>query len=147
MQFSNKFTISIHVIVAIEYFKNDYTITSSFLSKTTGANPVVIRTIMSLLKDSNIIDISQGKTGISLKRDISDITFYDIYRSIDILNEEGLFNFHDNPSKECPVGRNIHKALDSYLLDIEKSMELKMKSITIKDVYNNVLKELSLENK
>ena len=147
MQFSNKFTIGIHIVVAIEYFKNDYTITSSFLSKSTGANPVVVRTIMSLLKDSKIIDISQGKTGISLLKDIKDITFYDIYRAIDIPNNEGLFNFHDNPSHECPVGKNIHKALDNYLLDIEKSMELKMKSITILDVYNNILNELKLENK
>ena len=46
MQITSKFTIGVHIIAALEYFKNDYSMTSSFLAGSVGVNPVLIRTIM-----------------------------------------------------------------------------------------------------
>ena len=45
-----------------------------------------------------------------------------------------LFRFHENPSPECPVGRNIHALLDDKLKDIQNAMENEMKKYTIADL-------------
>ena len=66
MQITSKFTIAVHIITCIEFFKNDYKITSSFLAGSIGANPVIVRNIMGDLKNAGIISISQGKSGIEL---------------------------------------------------------------------------------
>lgn len=119
-------------------------VTSKFLAESVGANPVTIRTVMSKLKDAGIITISQGKSGISLSKKLSDITFFDIYKAIDCIDDTGLFHFHENPNMECPVGRNIHEAMDKRIQEIQTSMEEQMKKITIEDIVNDVRRKNEL---
>ena len=145
MQITNKFTIAVHVITAIDYFKDHEKVTSNFLAGSVGANPVIVRNVMGNLKEAGIIDISQGKSGISLAKDLDDITFYDIYKAVDSVSDEGLFHFHENPNANCPVGRNIHKAVDEKLLKVQKAMEAEMKQITLSDVVEDTRKEILSE--
>lgn len=134
MQITSKFTIAVHVITAIDYFKDHEKVTSNFLAGSVGANPVIVRNVMGNLKEAGIIDISQGKSGITLAKKLDDITFYDIYKAVDSVSDEGLFHFHENPNANCPVGRNIHKAVDEKLLKVQQAMEAEMKQITLSDV-------------
>ena len=145
MQITSKFTIAVHVITAIDYFKDHEKVTSNFLAGSVGANPVLVRNVMGNLKEAGIIDISQGKSGISLAKRLDDITFYDIYRAVDSVSDEGLFHFHENPNTNCPVGRNIHKAVDEKLLKVQQAMEAEMKQITLSDVVEDTRKEILSE--
>ena len=45
-----------------------------------------------------------------------------------------MFRFHENPSPQCPVGKNIHVLLDDKLKDIQAAMENEMKKYTIADL-------------
>lgn len=146
MQITNRFTIAVHIICATEYFKRSTTVTSSLLASSTGANPVVVRTVMSSLRDAGILDISQGRTGIGLKRPISEMTLLDVYKAIDPEDKDGLFHFHDNPSMECPVGKNIHYALDGKLIKIQDSMHRQMQDIRLSDVYEDIVARIDKED-
>ena len=145
MQITNKFTIGVHIICAVEYFKKDGEVTSSLLSLSTGANPVTVRTVISELRGAGLLDVSQGKTGIGLKKDINNISMLDVFNAVDGLDKDGLFHFHDNPNINCPVGRNIHKAMDDKLMKIQDSMNNQMAKIKIGDVYNDIISELNTE--
>ena len=145
MQITSKFTIGVHVLTALEYFKNEYDITSGFLSSSVGANPVLIRTIMSDLKNAGLIKISQGKTGITLAKPLDEISFYDVYKALDCVEENQLFHFHENPNTNCPVGRNIHFAMDKKLSKIQDSMENEMKAVSVKEVYDDIAKAIKHE--
>lgn len=134
MQISSRFTIAVHVITAIDYFKDKKTVTSNFLAGSVGVNAVIIRSVMSQLKDAGIVDISQGKSGIRLAKKLSDITFYDTYKALDLLDESGLFHFHEHPNNNCPVGDNIQEAMEGRLQSIQDAMEAQMKKITLADV-------------
>lgn len=46
MQISSRFTIAVHVLIAIETFKNDHKITSEFLASSANVNPTVIRRLL-----------------------------------------------------------------------------------------------------
>lgn len=144
MQITSRFTIGVHIIAALEYFKNEYNVTSGFLAGSVGVNPVLIRNIMGELKDAGLIEISQGKTGIDLAKPIEKISFYDIYKALDCVEENGLFHFHENPNMNCPVGKNIHKTMDERLAGIQNSMESEMKKISVGDVYNDIKREMNL---
>ena len=143
MQITSRFTIAIHIIAAIDYFSDSHTVTSSFLAGSVGANPVIVRNVMGNLKEAGIISISQGKSGISLAKSLNQITFYDVYKAVDCLNEDGLFHFHENPNIKCPVGKNIHKAMDMKLKKIQDNMENEMRNITIADVAADLKKEIN----
>lgn len=60
MQISTKFTTAVHVLIAIEYFRDDEKITSDMLAGTVGSNPVIIRNIMSQLKEAGLIEVRPG---------------------------------------------------------------------------------------
>ena len=137
MQISSRFTIALHILTCIEEFKNDYKITSDFLSSSINVNPVVIRRILQKLKSAGIITVARGNVGsMEINRDLKDITFYDVYKAVNCIDDEGLFHFHENPNPLCPVGRNIHNVLDKRLDAIQQAMENEMKKSTLADVIN-----------
>ena len=145
MQITSKFTIAVHIITAIDYFKDSEKVTSSFLAGSVGANPVIVRNVMGNLKEAEIIDISQGKSGITLARKLDEISFYDIYKAVDCVSDEGLFHFHGNPNTDCPVGRNIHTAVGGRLLKAQQAMEKELKEILLADVVEDTRKEILRE--
>lgn len=131
MQITSRFTIAVHVITCIDVFQSTEKVTSSFLAGSVGVNPVIIRNVMASLKEAGIISISQGKSGITLSRPLDQITLYDVYKAVDCVDAEGLFHFHENPNASCPVGRNIHRAMDGRLGDIQAAMEDRMRQMTL----------------
>ena len=142
MQISSKFTIGVHLLVVIVFLGEDEKVTSSVLAGSIGVNPVIVRNIMGNLKEAGLISISQGRSGISLTKSPEQITFYDVYKAVDSVNDDGLFHFHENPNPECPIGRNIHRAMDSKLERVQKSMEDEMRKITLADVIKDIQSEL-----
>ena len=144
MQITSKFTIAAHIITAIDYFKDSEKVTSNFLAGSVGANPVIVRNVMGNLKESGIIEISQGKSGISLAKELDEITFYDVYKAVDCVDDDGLFHFHENPNINCPVGKNIHIAMDDKLQKVQSVMENELSRITMADVVADVRKAVGL---
>ena len=142
MQISRKFTIGVHLLAVIDYLGENEKVTSSVLAGSIGVNPVIVRNVMGNLKEAGLISISQGKSGISLTKTPDQITFYDVYKAVDSVNEDGLFHFHENPNPECPIGRNIHKAMDSKLERVQMCMEEEMRKITLADVMTDIQREL-----
>lgn len=145
MQITSRFTIAVHIITCIDCFKDKCKVTSNFIAKSTGANPVIIRGVLSQLKEAGIVNVRQGASGISLARTLDEITFYDIYAAVDSIKDVGLFHFHEKPNMDCPVGRNIHAATDSRLAQVQASMEKEMKQIKLSEVVNDVKREIEAE--
>ena len=145
MQISSKFTIGVHLLAVIDYLGEDEKVTSNILASSIGVNPVIVRNVMGNLKEAGLISVSQGKSGISLTKTPDQITFYDIYKAVDSVKDEGLFHFHENPNPECPIGRNIHKAMDSKLKRVQRCMEDEMRKITLGDVMTDIQNELKNE--
>ena len=134
MQISSRFTIALHIFTCVETFKDDYKVTSDFLASSINTNPVIIRKILSQLKNAGLITVARGTGGIAPTRPISEITFYDVYQAIEPVENGDLFHFHDAPNPECPVGRNIHSLLDDKLEAIQDAMEAEMKKYTVADL-------------
>ena len=145
MQISSKFTIGVHLLAVIDYLGEDEKATSTVLASSIGVNPVIVRNVMRNLKEAGLISVSQGKSGISLTKTPDQITFYDVYKAVDSVKDEGLFHFHENPNPECPIGRNIHKAMDSKLKRVQRCMEDEMRKITLGDVMTDIQNELKNE--
>jgi len=134
MQISSRFTVALHIFTCVETFKDEYKVTSDFLAGSIGTNPVIIRKILTQLQGAGLITVARGTGGIEPTRELSEISFYDVYQAIEPLEGGDLFRFHENSSPQCPVGRNIHKLLDEKLRAIQNAMEDEMKKYTIEDL-------------
>ncbi len=140
MQISSRFTIAVHILIAIETFKNEMKMTSEILASSVNVNPTVIRRILQQLKAADIVTVKRGSGGADIERPLTDITLYDVYRAIEPVENGQLFHFHEEPNELCPVGRNVHKIMDHRLVEIQKAMEDKMKSMTIADIMTDANK-------
>ena len=135
MQIGSKFTIGVHIITALDYFKDMDRVNSEFLAGSIGVNPVIVHTVISQLREAGIVQTQRGSSGAELKKRLDEITLYDVYKAVGSVDEkEGLFHFHDQPNPDCPVGRNIHKVLDRHLVDAQRAMEECLKSTTLADI-------------
>ena len=142
MQISSRFTIAIHMLTCMEAFKDEYKVTSDFLASSINVNPVVIRRILSQLKDAGLIEVKRGTGGASIAKPLEEITFLDVYRAVECIEDNTLFHFHENPNVNCPVGRNIHNILDDRLVRVQKAMEKELASITLAEVITDLNKNL-----
>ena len=141
MKISGRFTAAVHMMCYIAVFENEEKVTSDRMALSVQVNPVIIRTLMSRLKNAGLIRVEQGTGGTSLAKSVKKITLLDIFRAADVLDpEEGLFHFHENPSDACPVGKYIHPAVDRHLKDAQKAMERELRSVSLEDVLRDMKK-------
>ena len=103
-----------------------------------GTNPVIVRKLLQQLKAAGLIEVSRGTGGVTITRPLDKITFLDVYKAVECAPDEELFHFHENPNQKCPVGKNIHKVLDSRLIKVQKAMEDELASMTLADVKTDV---------
>ena len=116
MQISSRFTIAVHIFACIDTFEKDHKITSDFLAASVNVNPVIIRKLLSQLKNAGLIQVKRGSGGASFSRPLEDITLLDIYR-----------------------------AVDDKLDRIQNAMEREMASITMADVIEDTKKYIGQE--
>ena len=145
MQITSKFTAAVHILTCIDIFGGQMRVTSDVLSGSTGVNAVIVRNVLGQLRNAGIVETRQGSGGAHLAKALDEITLYDIYKAVDCVDDEGLFHFHENPNVECPVGRNIHKAMDSRLDAAQTALENELKSTTLAEVVADTRKIIDEE--
>ena len=146
MQISSRFTLAIHIFACIDTFGNEYKVTSEFLAGSTNVNAVIIRKILGQLKGAGLVEVARGTGGTTVAKPLKEITFLDVYRAVECVENGDLFHFHENPNAGCPVGRNIHHILDDKLFQVQKAMEEELASITLADLKRDTIRCLKNEN-
>ncbi len=145
MQITSKFTTAVHILTCIDIFGVQMRVTSDFLSDSTGVNAVIIRNVLGQLREAGIVETRQGSGGAHLAKTLDEITLYDIYKAVDCTGDDGLFRFHENPNAKCPVGRNIHKVMDSRLEAAQTALENELKKTTLAQIVADTRKIISEE--
>lgn len=140
MQISSRFTLAVHIFACIDTFKDEYKVTSDFLAGSTNVNPVIIRKILGQLRNAGLVEVARGSGGASITKPLEEITFLEIYKAVECVDNGELFHFHENPNPVCPVGGNIHSILDEKLERVQNAMEQELRSITLEDVKNDTAK-------
>ena len=139
MRISVRFTAAVHTILCIQYFEKDNRVTSDFIAASTGVNAVIIRKILLQLQKAGLVETKAGVGGSHLAKKAEEITLLSIYNAINEGEEErDVFNFHPNPNEKCPVGRNIHRALDPALERAQKALEAELSKTTIADLLSEL---------
>ena len=54
MQISSRFTVALHIFTCVDTFKDEHKVTSDFLAASINTNPVIIRKILTQLKNVKV---------------------------------------------------------------------------------------------
>lgn len=141
MKISSRFTVAIHVLSLISLNQNIVS-TSEWIAESVNTNPVVIRRVMGKLKKAGLIDIRRGLGGATLQRDLEEITLLDVYKAVEVVEDGELFQMHDNPNPNCPVGANIQDVLELILVRAQDAMEAVLKENTMEELVKVLSKKI-----
>lgn len=131
-----KFSIALHILVFINESKD--TVTSELLANSVGTNSSHIRKIITILKDANLIESNQGKKGMKVIVDASELTLDQIYLAI--YPDKNLLHIHDTANQNCPVGEHIKDVLQPIFEKSEQQLILNLKKITLKTLISEMYK-------
>ena len=106
----------------MKYFEEEYKLTSDFLSASIGSNPVIIRNIMSQLREAGIIEIKRGPGGMHITRDLRIFPFWIFIRRWKPAGRESFSTSMRSQTPTAPWGKNIHRILDESLLEVQKKV-------------------------
>lgn len=135
MQISSRFTIASHILVLLAVEGETVKQTSASIAASVGVNPVIIRNVLSQLKQAQLVEVARGVGGARLTREPQTISLLDVYRAVEPLGATGqLFSFHDQPNPACQVGRQIHSLLDDRLAAAQAALENQLAQTSLADL-------------
>ncbi|MGM7721559.1 Rrf2 family transcriptional regulator [Metabacillus sp. Hm71] len=137
MSISSRFSVGIHILALIELNKEGVT-SSEFLASSVNTNPAVIRKLMGMLKKAGLIEVHPGIAGAKLSKKLSEITLFDVYKAVNVVQEKELFSKHENPNPDCLVGRNIQNTIEPLFSAAQLAMEKVLKNVTLEDVVKDI---------
>jgi len=137
MSISSRFSVGIHILSLLVVNK-EVVNSSEYIARSVNTNPVVIRKIMGLLKNAGLVNVRPGVAGAELSRELSEITLFDIYKAVNVVNEKELFSIHDNPNPDCPVGKNLQATIEPVFALAQLALEKVLREVTMEDVVKNL---------
>ena len=134
-----------HVMAVLCHKINEGPVSSNELAEGFGTNPVVIRRIISLLKNASLVESKSGNGGGSiLSKSPHEITMLDIYKAINLKKENRLGFAKYSP--RCEVGLSlapiISDLLDEISEDAEKVLLESLKKVTLFKFTKRVAKKI-----
>ncbi|WP_315122042.1 Rrf2 family transcriptional regulator [uncultured Clostridium sp.] len=141
MKISSRFSVAVHIL-SILSMEKDKLCTSEWIAGSVNTNPVIIRRVTGMLKKAGIVNVNPGGGGAYLLKPIENITLLEVYKAVDVVEHGQLFQIHENPNPECPIGANIQFVLEIILLKAQEAMEDVLKNVTMKDIVEGLLEKI-----
>ena len=133
MKISSRFTVAVHILSLVAIERNELC-TSEWIAESVNTNPVVIRRVIGKLRDAGLVQVRRGLGGATLQKPLDEITLLDVYRAVEVVEEGELFQMHEKPNPNCPVGANIGAVLELILLRAQEAMESVLREITMEEL-------------
>ncbi|GEO79692.1 transcriptional regulator [Companilactobacillus mindensis DSM 14500] len=135
MRVSTRFSDSVHILAFIEIYKS-LKLSSELIASSIETSPVVVRRLMSTLRENDLIDTKKGSAEPKLSRSPREITLLDVYLAVE--GDKQLFTLDTNTNPECIVGGNIQKVLGNYYEDAKMAALRKFNNVTLQDIIESI---------
>lgn len=122
LKISSRFTVAVHILSLVHIERNQ-TLTSAYIAGSVNTNSVVIRRLISKLKQAGFLETHQREWWNQLLKPLTDITLLDVYRAVKVVEEGELFQMHEDTNINCVVGANIQSVLEIVLLRAQDAIE------------------------
>ena len=118
----------LHVLLHMAEFEGPAT--SEMLARAMKTNPVVVRRLMSGLRDAGLVESAKGHGGgWALSRPLDAVTLADIHEALGSPGFFAMGHRDDNPS--CLVEQSVNAALSAACLEAEALLMKRLKTVTL----------------
>lgn len=137
---SSRFSVGIHILSLLDLNQEEVN-SSEYLAGSVNTNPALIRKIMGMLKKAGLVEVHPGVAGAKLAKRLSEISLLDVYRAVEVVEEDRLFSIHEHPNPKCIVGRNIQSAIFPILSEAQGAMEKVLANVSMEDVVHGIARQ------
>lgn len=137
MTISSRFSVAIHMLTLVALSPPEV-ISSDFLARSVNTNPALIRKIMAMLKNAELIQVKPGVAGATLTKSLTEISLLEIYQAVAVVEPNELFGIHGQPNPACPIGRNIQATIEPIFITAQSAMERVLEQIMLSDVVKDI---------
>lgn len=140
MAASCRFAFAVHILAVLALKKRDGGVTSETLAGSVNTNPVVIRRVLSTLRQAGFVCCAKGAGGgATLCVPPEKIPLDAIYRAVE---PGSSFSVHPHaPNQRCPVGRQIELVLEDVFSSAHRAWEASLSRHTLAEVVASMTPE------
>jgi Rrf2 family protein len=139
MNANQQFAVSCHILTILAA-NQENAVTSDTIAESVNTNPVVIRRIMSHLRQHGLVGSRSGASGgWRLLQPPSELSLGAVYKAV---SHERVLSMHRHPNPHCPIGGNIQAALDCAFDDAQTAMEKALDGYSVANILDNIREEI-----
>lgn len=130
---NTRFAVAVHVLVVLGCLEREgrELVTSGQIARSVNTNPVVIRTLLRVLKKAGLVRSKEGKGGgVRLAKSPARISLQEIYQAVE---GAGILAASDKPRNElCPVSCGMKKVFRSVAEEVDDAVAQVLRGKTLK---------------
>ena len=130
MKVSRRFQLTVQTVLFIAVYSDKKEMTCENISKEMKCNPVVIKNILNILCKNNFLTKGLSISNIRLKRNIKDITLWDIYKITDEVDINNIF-CSDDLQIASPIVSDLPELLSPAFGEIMNSMKDILSTVSV----------------
>ena len=130
MKVSRRFQLTVQTVLFIGVYSDKKEMTCENISKEMKCNPVVIKNILNILCKNNFLTKGSSISNIRLKRNIKDITLWDIYKITDEVDINNIF-CSDDLQIASPIVSDLPELLSPAFGEIMNSIKDILSTVSV----------------
>ena len=130
MKVSRRFQLTVQTVLFIAVYSDKKEMTCENISKEMKCNPVVIKNILNILYKNNFLTKGSSISNIRLKRNIKDITLWDIYKITDEVDINNKF-CSDDLQIASPIVSDLPELLSPAFGEIMNSIKDILSTVSV----------------
>ena len=128
--------MAIHILSMVATAEDPMSLTSEWMAGSINTNAVVVRRLVSALKQAGLVAAVQTNRGLRLCKNARDISFWEVLQAVD--PEHELFTIHADSNVQCDIGYQIETVLSHVYAGLEQEWRKQLQAQTLQAALNQL---------
>jgi len=139
---NTRFAVATHILAYLAHAEGQ-PVSSEVLASSAGTHPVVVRRLVSTLREAGLVQSQRGAGGGTLlARPATDISLLDVFRAMQE-TEPDLFQISStNPNSHCDLGRVMQETLEGMFGPAIAAMRAALSAVSVAQVTQELAQRL-----
>ena len=126
---NTRLSMAIHILSMVVTAEDPMSLTSEWMAGSINTNAVVVRRLVSALKQAGLVAAVQTNRGLRLCKSARDISFWEVSQAVD--PEHELFAIHAHSNVQCDIGCQIETVLSLVYAGLEQEWRQQLQAQTL----------------
>ena len=126
---NTRLSMAVHILSMVATAEDPMSLTSEWMAGSINTNAVVVRRLVSALKQAGLVAAVQTNRGLRLCKSARDISFWEVLQAVD--PEHELFAIHAHSNVQCDIGSQIETVLSHVYAGLEQEWRTQLQAQTL----------------